>query len=103
MTLKLSNIVRNKQPTADDIFQQCVQQLQKVISQAEADKDELEEYVDSKSGKHIKKYSTVLQNSVCYKINKPYEDLKNIVLNSSRPVLGFMSKSKGYEKNKKNY
>lgn len=61
------------------------------------EKDELEEYIEPKTGKQIKKYSSVCQNNIFYKINTPYEELKEIVLNNPRPILGFMSKSKNYK------
>lgn len=57
----------------------------------------LEEYVDSKTGKHIKKYSGILDDNNYFKINKPYEDLKNLIIPKSIPVLGFAHKSKRYK------
>jgi hypothetical protein len=58
---------------------------------------EIEEYVDPKNGKHIKKYTSVYQNNIYYKVNKPYEEVKHLVLNRTAPVLGFISKSKRYK------
>lgn len=58
---------------------------------------EVEEYIDPKTGKHIKKYSTVLHNNNYYKINKPYEELKTIKLNNMIPIVGLISKSRNYE------
>lgn len=57
---------------------------------------DLEEYVDVKTGKHIAKYSFIYKESLCYKINKPYEQLKSLMLNKTTPVVGFLSKSKKY-------
>jgi stalled ribosome rescue protein Dom34 len=61
----------------------------------------LEEYVDPRSGKTISKYSGIYQDSVYYKINKPYEELKDLIINKTTPVLGFMSKSKIYRDGQK--
>jgi len=58
---------------------------------------ELEEFIDSKNGKHIKKYSQVLSNGTYFKIDKPYEELKSIIQNRSIPILGFAYKSKRYK------
>lgn len=57
---------------------------------------ELEEYIDNKTGKHIKKYSSVIQNNVYFKVNKPYNELKELMLSRSTPVLGFAYKAKRY-------
>jgi hypothetical protein len=57
----------------------------------------LEEYIDGKTGKHIKKYATILDNDSYFKINKPYDELKELILNRSIPVLGLMYKSKRYK------
>lgn len=69
----------------------------KVKKLFDLDTIELEEFIDLKTGKHIKKYSSVLYNNNWYKINKPYEELKNIMSNKSIPILGFASKSKKYK------
>ena len=58
---------------------------------------EIEEYVEPRNGKHIKKYSVIYLNNVSYKINKPYEELKYLVLNRSTPVIGFVGKYKTYK------
>ena len=58
---------------------------------------ELEEYVDTKTGKHIAKYSVIYKGDLYYKINRPYEQLKSIILNKSTPVIGFIGKSKRYK------
>ena len=56
----------------------------------------LEEYIEPRNGKHIKKYSTVFSDDVYFKVNKPYEELRDIILNRSTPIIGFLSKSKLY-------
>lgn len=61
----------------------------------------VEEYLNPKTGKVVSKYSGIYDNTTYYKINKPYEDLKNLVINKSTPVLGFMSKSKTYKDGQK--
>jgi len=61
------------------------------------DEIEVEEFIDPKTGKHIPKYSTVSIKDMFYKINKPYEELKSLVLNRTTPVLGFAYKSKKYK------
>jgi len=61
------------------------------------DNIELEEFVDNKSGKCIAKYSSVCQNTVWFKVNKPYKELKELMLIRSIPVLGFAAKSKRYK------
>lgn len=58
---------------------------------------ELEEYIDNRTGRHIKKYTSVFHNNTYLKINKPYEELKDIVMNRSIPVLGFAYKSRRYK------
>ncbi len=60
------------------------------------DNIQVEEYIDSRNGKHIKKYSTINLNDAYYKIDKPYNELKELVFNRSIPVLGLMYKSKKY-------
>lgn len=61
------------------------------------DEIDIEEYVDNKTGKHIKKYCYFISNNNYYKINRPYEEIKSIKLNRSIPVLGFAYKSKKYK------
>ncbi len=51
---------------------------------------ELEEYTDNK-GKLIKKYCAICTESNYYKINKPYEELKELILNKTKPIGGFMN------------
>jgi hypothetical protein len=58
---------------------------------------ELEEYVDSKTGRHIKKYCTIVEENTYYKINKPYEELKALIQNKSIPILGLAAKSKRFK------
>ena len=41
---------KNNNPRPDDIYQQCMQQLQKVIAQAEQDREELEDRVKAQQG-----------------------------------------------------
>lgn len=60
------------------------------------DNIELEEYVD-RLGKHIKKYSSVYENNIHYKVNKPYEELKKLKLNRSIAIVGLAGKSKKYK------
>ena len=62
---------------------------------------ELEQYIDPKRGKIIKKYSSISFNSTWYKVNKPYLELKEIVVNRSIPVLGFANKSKRFNNGQK--
>lgn len=57
----------------------------------------IEEYIDFKNGKNVKKFSSVYEGDNYYKINKPYEDLKRVILNQSSPILGFAAKSKRYK------
>lgn len=61
------------------------------------DKIELEEYIDPRTGKHISKYCTVSMEDRYYKINKPYEELKSLMLNRTTPVIGFAAKSKKWK------
>lgn len=61
------------------------------------DNIQLEEYIDSKTGKHIKKYSTITVNDSYYKIDKPYIELRDLVISRSIPILGLMYKSKKYK------
>lgn len=58
---------------------------------------EVEEYVEPKTGKHIAKYSGIYYKDIYYKVNKPYEELKQLVNNRTTPVLGFAAKSKRYK------
>lgn len=58
---------------------------------------DLEEFVDTKTGKHIAKYSVIYKDNLYYKINKPYEQLKYMVLNRTTPVIGFIGKSKKFK------
>lgn len=55
----------------------------------------IEEYVNPRNGKHIKKYSGLYDGDTYYKINKPFEELKKIVQNKSIPVVGFEAYRKG--------
>lgn len=63
---------------------------------------ELEEYIEPKTGNTSKKYSGIYYNEVYYKVNKPYVTLKEIILNKTIPVKGFLSKTKYGNKNTKN-
>jgi hypothetical protein len=54
-----------------------------------------EEFIDGKTGKHVKKYCVIHDlNNTAYKVNTPYETVKNIILNKTFMVQGFASKSK---------
>jgi len=57
----------------------------------------LEEYINARTGKHVKKYSLVQVNDTYYKINKPYSELSTLIINRSIPILGLMYKSKRYK------
>jgi hypothetical protein len=57
----------------------------------------LEQYINPKTGKAVTKYSQVIYREAYLKINKPYEELKTIILNRSIPILGFAYKSKRYK------
>lgn len=57
---------------------------------------EVEEFIDAKTGKHIKRYSSVYQNNVYYKVNKPYAELSFLVVNKRMPVIGLIGKSKSW-------
>ncbi len=61
------------------------------------DNVELEEYIDQKTGKHIKKYSAIYHNNAYYKINKPYDELRELILNRTLTIQGFAYKSKKYK------
>jgi len=73
----------------------------KVLKVFDLDAIELEQYINSKTGKPVKKYSSVCSNTVWYKINKPYEEMKDLLINRSNPVIGFITKSKRYNNGKK--
>lgn len=61
------------------------------------DNIELEEYIEPTTGKHVLKYASVYYNNVYYKVNIPYEQLRNLVLNNTINVLGLAYKSKKYK------
>lgn len=65
------------------------------------DNIQVEEFVNEKTNKHVKKYSLIHENNICYKVNKSYEDLKDVILNKSIPVLGFADKFKSKQSIKK--
>lgn len=65
------------------------------------DNIQVEEFVNEKTNKHVKKYSLIYENNICYKVNKSYEDLKDVILNKSIPVLGFADKFKSKQNIKK--
>lgn len=58
---------------------------------------EVQEFIDAKSGKCIKKYSGIYNKDVYYKINKPYAELKDMKINKTYPVKGFMGHSIKYK------
>lgn len=60
------------------------------------DNIELEEFI-GKDGNSIKKYSSILYMDNWFKVNKSYEELKEIKINKSIPILGLASKSKKYK------
>ena len=55
---------------------------------------EVEEFINPKTGKAVKKYSGVYSNNIYYKINTPYESLKELRINKSYPIKGFMGYSR---------
>ena len=65
------------------------------------DNIQVEEFVNEKTNKQVKKYSLIYENNICYKVNKSYEDLKDVILNKSIPVLGFADKFKSKQSIKK--
>lgn len=58
---------------------------------------EVEEFINPKTGKAIKKYSGIYSKEVYYKVNKPYEELKDLKINRTYPIVGFMGHSKRYK------
>lgn len=62
------------------------------------DKIDISVYIDPRTGREIKKYSSVTENDIYYKVNKPYENLKSLILNRTTPIIGLMAKSKLYRK-----
>ena len=58
---------------------------------------DVEEFIDIKTGKTIKKYTAVYIKEDCYKINKPYDEMKDLVINRTYPVKGFMAHSIKYK------
>lgn len=58
---------------------------------------EVEEYIEPRTGKSIKKYTSAYQNNIYYKVNKPYEEVKQLVLNGTIPIIGFIGKSKRFK------
>ena len=69
----------------------------KVKKVFDLDNIQVEEYVNAKTGKHVMKYSLIQVGEAYYKINKPYSELSNLIINRSIPVLGLMYKSKKYK------
>ena len=62
------------------------------------DKIDIQVYIDGRTGKEVKKYTGVYENDNYYKVNIPYEQLKNLILNRTSPIFGLMGKSKLYMK-----
>lgn len=58
---------------------------------------EVEEFIDGKTGKTIKKYTSIYIKDDYYKINKPYDELKDLVINKTYPIKGFMGYSLKYK------
>ena len=86
-----------------EIITNITNQMGKVIVKNEKikkifdlDTIELEEYIDTK-GRHIKRYSSIYHNNNYYKINKPYEELRFLVVNKRYPVVGLIGNSKKYK------
>ena len=65
------------------------------------DEVDLEEYIDTKTGKAISKYCGIYYKDTYYKINKPYELLRDLSLNRTTPILGFAGKSKKFKHGQK--
>lgn len=55
---------------------------------------EVEEFISSRTGKAVKKYSGIFHKENYYKVNKPYSELRTLKMNKTYPVLGFMGHSK---------
>lgn len=58
---------------------------------------EVEEFINPKTAKPVKKYTGIYSNNVYYKVNKPYEELKSLKINKTYPVIGFLGHSKKYK------
>jgi hypothetical protein len=58
---------------------------------------EVEEFINPKTGNVIKKYTGVYSNEVYYKVNAPYTELKDLKINRTYPIKGFMGHSKKYK------
>ncbi len=69
----------------------------KVVKLFELNDIKAEEYIDPKTGRHISKYSLIYDGDNCYKVDKPYKELRDLITNKSIPVLGLLSKSKRYK------
>jgi len=58
---------------------------------------QVEEFINPKNGKAVKKYSGIYSGDVYYKINKPYNELKDLKINRTYPIKGFMGYSSKYK------
>lgn len=58
---------------------------------------EVEEFLNPRTGKPVKKYTGIYSNNLYYKVNKPYDELKQLKINKTYPVKGFMAYSKKYK------
>ena len=58
---------------------------------------QVEQFINPKNGKPVKKYSGIYSNEIYYKVNKPYEELKDLKINRTYPIKGFMGYSKRYK------
>ncbi len=58
---------------------------------------QVEEFINPKNGKPIKRYSGIYSYEVYYKINKPYNELKDLKINKTYPIKGFMGYSNKYK------
>ena len=89
----ISDIIYNVKGKPNVIIKQ--DKIKKIFNLYDID---LEEYVEAKTGKHIKKYCTIVEENTYYKINKPYEELKALIQNKSIPILGLAAKAKWFKK-----
>lgn len=82
---------------SDEITERVILKNAKIKKIFNLDDVRLEQYLNKTTGKPIMKYSQVFYENNFYKVNKPYEDLKQLIFDRSIPVLGFASKSKKYK------
>lgn len=58
---------------------------------------QVEEFINPKNGKPVKKFTGIYSNDSYYKVNKPYEELKDLKINRTYPIKGFMGYSSKYK------